>query len=61
MIGPELGRAGLRIGFVIGIPAAIMLFLIPPGTAEFAITLLTFIIAALFTCGLMLFVWFSSR
>lgn len=58
---PEAGRLGLRIGLILVIPSAIMLFFQQPGTATWSITALTLIIGVVFTAAVAVAIWFSSR
>ena len=58
---PELGRAGLRIGFLIVIPSIFLIFFLDPGTAEYAITLVTLVMGVIFLVAVTLLVLYSRR
>jgi hypothetical protein len=58
---PELGRAGLRIGFLIVIPSIFLIFFLDPGTAEYAITLVTLVMGVVFLVAVTLLVLYSRR
>ena len=58
---PELGKAGLRIGFLIVIPSFFLMFFLDPGTAEYAITLLTLVMGVVFLVAVTLLVLYSRR
>ena len=58
---PELGRAGLRIGFLIVIPSFFLMFFLDPGTPEYAITLLTLVMGVVFLVAITLLVLYSRR
>ena len=58
---PELGRAGLRIGFLIVIPSFFLMFFLDPGTAEYVITLLTLVMGVVFLVAITLLVLYSRR
>src|SRR5918998_507948 len=58
---PELGRAGFRIGFLIVVPSFILIFFLKPGTAEYAITLLTLVMGVVFLVAVTLLVLYSRR
>jgi hypothetical protein len=58
---PELGRAGFRIGFLIVIPSIFLMFFLDPGTAEFAITLLTLVMGVVFLVAVTLLVLYTRR
>jgi hypothetical protein len=47
-VDPSLGRAAFRLGMLVTAPALTMLLFLPPGTAEFAITIVTAVIGFLF-------------
>ena len=53
-MGPEIGRAGFRIAFFVIFSSVCLLLLLPRGTAEFYITILTLLIATTFA-GFVLF------
>ncbi|MDQ3604138.1 MAG: hypothetical protein M3385_09820 [Actinomycetota bacterium] len=58
---PELGRAGFRIGFLIVIPSFFLMFFLDPGTAEYAITLVTLVMGVVFLVAVTLLVLYSRR
>jgi hypothetical protein len=58
---PELGKAGLRIGFLIVIPSFFLIFFLDPGTAEYAITLVTLVMGVVFLVAVTLLVLYSRR
>ena len=58
---PELGRAGLRIGFLIVVPSFFPMFVLEPGTAEYAITLVTLVMGVVFLVAVTLLVLYSGR
>jgi hypothetical protein len=58
---PELGRAGLRIGFLIVVPSLFLMFFLDPGTAEYVITLLTLVMGVVFLVAVTLLVLYSRR
>jgi hypothetical protein len=58
---PELGRAGLRIGFLIVVPSLFLMFFLDPGTAEYVITLLTLVMGVVFLVAVTLLVLYSKR
>jgi hypothetical protein len=58
---PELGRAGLRIGFLIVVPSFFLMFFLDPGTAEYAITLVTLVMGVVFLLAVTLLVLYSRR
>jgi hypothetical protein len=58
---PELGQAGLRIGFLIVVPSFFLMFFLDPGTAEYAITLVTLVMGVVFLVAVTLLVLYSRR
>jgi hypothetical protein len=58
---PELGKAGLRIGFLIVIPSFFLIFFLDPGTAEYAITLVNLVMGMVFLVAVTLLVLYSRR
>ncbi len=58
---PEIGRAGLRIGLMLIIPCAIMVFFQQPGTPAWAITWITLIMGVVFTLGVLLLAWIANH
>lgn len=47
-MAPQIGHAGFRIGFFFIFVSGLLLLVIPPGTAEFYITVLTMLIGLTF-------------
>ena len=47
-MAPQVGQAGFRLAFFIIFVAGCLLFVTPPGSAEFYITLLTLLIGVSF-------------
>ena len=60
MIGPEMGRAAFRLGMTVTLPAVSLLFVVHPGTAAFAVTVLTVLIGVLFMAFIALLVRYFS-
>jgi oligopeptide/dipeptide ABC transporter ATP-binding protein len=58
---PELGKAGFRIGFLIVVPSFLLLIFLEPGTAEYAITLVTLVMGVVFLVAVTLLVLYSRR
>lgn len=58
---PELGRAGLRIGFLIVVPSFFLMFFLDPGTAEYVITIVTLVMGVVFLVAVTLLVLLSRR
>ena len=58
---PELGRAAFRIGFLIVVPSFFLMFFLDPGTAEYAITLLTLVMGVVFLVAVTLLVLYTRR
>ena len=48
MLSPEMGKVGFRLAIFILLVAGGLLLTLTPGTPEFAVTVLTLIIGALF-------------
>lgn len=51
-MNPQLGRAGLNLGVWVTLVSGTLLFFNERDTAEFYISLFTFLIGALFTIGI---------
>ncbi len=60
-LDPELGKAALRLGFFIVVLAGGMLLFLAPGSAQFAITVITLIIGVVFLGVVILAVRVFSR
>jgi hypothetical protein len=58
---PELGQAGFRIGFLIVVPSSVLMFFLDPGTAEYAITLLTLVMGVVFLVAVTFLVLYTRR
>ena len=58
---PELGKAGLRIGFLIVVPSFFLMFFLDPGPAEYVITLVTLMMGVVFLVAVTLLVLYSRR
>jgi hypothetical protein len=61
MMSPGLGQAAFRLGFFIVFVTGALLFFVPSGSAEQAITLITFIIGLLFLIVVALLIRFGQR
>jgi hypothetical protein len=57
----QLGRAGFHLGFYVVFVSGILLLFLERGTAEYSITLLTFLIGLTFLALLILIIWWSRR
>ncbi|MEZ4864771.1 MAG: hypothetical protein R3C14_25895 [Caldilineaceae bacterium] len=57
----QIGRAGFHIAFYFVFVAGILLLLLPRGTAEYAITLFTFILGLIFMLIVVILVRFTQR
>ena len=60
-MGPQIGLAGFRLAFFFIFTSGCLLFLIPPGTAEFYITVLTLLIGLIFAGIILLMARFLLR
>ena len=60
-LDPELGKAALRLGFFIVLLAGGLLLFLTPGSAQFAITVITLIIGVVFLGVVVLAVRVFSR
>ena len=60
MIDSSLGRAAFRIGFYITFMAGLLSLLTAPGSAERAVSILTFIIGLIFLVLIAILVRFGS-
>jgi hypothetical protein len=47
-VDPFVGRAAFRLGMLVTAPAVVLLLFLPPGTAEFSITVVTLLIGLTF-------------
>ena len=45
---PQMGLAAFRLGMLVTLPAVVLLVFLPPGTAEFSITVFTVFIGVTF-------------
>lgn len=61
MMSPGLGQASFRLGFFIVFVTGILLFFVPSGSAEQAITLFTFIIGLVFLIVVALLIRYGQR
>jgi len=57
----QMGRAGFHIGFFVVFVSGGLLFMVERNSAEFAITLLTFLLGALFLGVIVALVKWSQR
>lgn len=60
-MNPELGRAGIQIGCLLVVPSAVLLLLLDPASAEFSITVITFVIGLIFLCAMIVLTIRSTR
>jgi hypothetical protein len=60
-MSPELGQAGLRVALFLIVCSTGLLFVVPRGTAEFAITVVTLVIGLLFSGLIVLFIRVFGR
>ena len=60
-MSPELGRTAFRLGMLIVAPAVGLLLVLPSGTAEQSITIVTLAIGLTFLAGVTLLVRRSMR
>jgi heme O synthase-like polyprenyltransferase len=56
-VSPDIGRTAIRIAAFPTLLAVLLLFLLEPGTAEYAITVITLLLGVLF----ILLVWYLIR
>jgi hypothetical protein len=61
MIGPELGRAAFRVAFLMFAVSAVFAFILPPGSAEHVISVITLILGLVFMGLIFVLVRFISR
>jgi hypothetical protein len=61
MIGPELGRAAFRIAFTMFAVSAVFSLILPAGTAEHVISVITLILGLVFMGLIFVLVRFVSR
>lgn len=57
----NMGRAGFQIGIFIMLVSGGLLFVVERGTAEYAISLITFLIGLIFLLGIVIVVRWSQR
>jgi hypothetical protein len=60
-MNPELGRAWFRVAIFFTLTSGGLLFFVAPGTAEFVITVTSFIIGVVFIAIIALVVRWSNR
>lgn len=60
-MNPELGQAAFRIAMFIIVVAVMLLLVVPRGTAEFAITVVTLVIGLAFVGVLAVLIRLSGR
>ena len=58
---PQIGQAGFRIALFLILTAGGMLFFLQPGTAEFAITIVTLLIGLIFAGFVVLLIRIVGR
>jgi hypothetical protein len=58
---PEMGRAGTRIALLLVLPSLVLLFLVPRGSAEFVITVVTLVIGLAFLAVVSALVWWVNH
>ena len=61
MLSPEIGQTGFRLALFITLLAGGLLFFVQPGTAEFVITVATFVIGLVFLLLIVALVWRADR
>lgn len=49
MINPLLGRTAFRIAFMMIVVSGVLLFVLPPGTAEYWVSVLTLVLGLVFS------------
>ena len=57
----QIGRAGFHIGFYVAFVSGILLLFLRRGTAEYLITLFTFVVALIFLLIIVVIVRWSQR
>ena len=60
-MSPEVGRAGFAMAMFIVVGALVLLLVVPRGTAEFAITVVSLVIGLAFLAVIAILVRVSSR
>jgi hypothetical protein len=60
-MSPEVGRLGFTAAMFIVVTSLVLLFVVPRGTPEFAITVVSLIVGLLFTALVAVLVRVSSR
>lgn len=61
MLSPELGRAGFFIGMFVVLTSGALLLAVRPGSAEFVVTSITFVIGVLFSLALVALIRIGVR
>jgi len=56
MLSPKLGQAAFRIAFMMVFMSALMALILTPGTAEFVISVVTFVLGLVFMGLIFIFV-----
>ena len=60
-MNPQLGRAGINLGVWVTLVAGGLLFFNERNSAEFYISLITFLLGAIFTVGVIIAIKLSQR
>ena len=60
-MSPEIGQAGFRLALFLVVCSGVLLFVVPRGTAEFAITVVTLLIGLAFSGLIALFIRVFGR
>lgn len=61
MLSPELGKIAFQIGIFLTVIPGLLLLALEPGTAEFVITVITFVLGTVFTLLIVVLVRISTR
>jgi len=61
MLSPEIGRVAFRWAIFVVLVAGVLLATLTPGTPEFAVTLLTVLLGALFTAVIVVWIRVIGR
>jgi hypothetical protein len=61
MISPEFGRAGFVIGIFVSLVSGMLLLVVERGSAEFFVSLITFLIGIAFLLAIVFLVWMGMR
>jgi len=61
MISPEFGRAGFVIGIFVALVSGMLLLVVERGSAEFFVSLITFLIGIAFLVGIVFLVRMGMR